>query len=586
MLAPKTVQRDFSAGACPSYARHLIPENGVFGIENGLLDADGGIYKRGGSEHMSTSDFGTTGLRWLWDGYFKAGRRTFFANSADFGVLDAAEAPVNLGGAGLSGPASAAMLGDLLFVGGGVIYAGSRKTSDYSTGTVALNNGSAIVTGTGTSWTANVDAGMIFRRSGERVYVVQSVDSDTQVTLTEAYGGATGTGIAYTLKALEAATTPYRTSDTYAVAGQRLISCEGGKFYFSDFDNPHVWQTDNNWELPEGVDILGASGVENVLRILTTDGIWQAENLHFEAVDDFGNPQHNLQQVTKDILLWSAPGMATWAGNLIVPSADGVWMIGGSTFERISKSIDRRYADHIAQGRQAGQAVVFRGHYFLPVLESDTEVVEVLVCRLDRPTKARGQTIYPWSWQNGSGANATACAVRVSNSATRAPKLLAAGRQASGRVLDITGFFTPSASNKTDHDATTPDWSIETRDYPTGALTKGLAKAMRLGYRLIDGGSDNPVLYAEYSDGQQQQSGSFYGSAFYGSGFYTAPETSEWLTFTDTAPEDDGREPKFWRLRRARARTRYIRFRIRSYGPSAECTLRSIELFTRQSGRK
>lgn len=590
MLAPKQVQADFSAGACPTYARHLIPDTGVYSLQNGLLDSDGGIYKRGGSAVLSTSNFGSTGLRWIWDGYFpNIGDRTLIADAQTFGVLSATEAALGMGAPGLAGPVPTAMLGGLLFIGGGFMYAGSRKSVTYSTGTVGLTNGSATVTGVGTVWNTNADAGMIFQRAGERAYIVKSVDSATGITLSEPYVGVTGAGIAYTLRPIQPVVSPYRSASLYAACGNRIIAAVGNRWYFSDFNTPHVWNANDYWDLPEGVEITGMVGIDNSLRLLTTQGIWQADHLEQDAVDFYGNPQHNLRQITKDIVLWSAPGLATWAGNVIVPATDGVWMISGNSFEKISKSFDDRYLGHVQSGNSAGQAIVFNGHYLLPILDPSNAAVEVLVCRLDRPTRARGQTIYPWSHFSGAGANLTAYASRVATGTLRNPKLLGAGRAATGtftgRALNLTGYFTPSAGNRNDHDATTPQLIFETRDYPTGPLTQNLVKAMRLSYRLIDAASENPSLAADWSDGEKQLVGSFWGTAFWGSGFWTSVATAVWEVFDSVAPEDDGRTPKFWRMRKKRARTRYVRFRVRSLNPSSECTIRSLELFTRRSGR-
>jgi hypothetical protein len=565
VLSPKQVQADFSAGACPAFARHLIPDSGAYAIENGLLDSDGAVYKRGGSAVLSTSNFGATGLRWIWDGYFpNIGGRTVIADSATFGVLSATEASLGMGAPGLTGPASSAMLGGLLFIGGssgGYMYAGSRKSAAYSTGTVALTNGSPTVTGTGTSFTANVDAGMIFQRAGERAYIVKSVDSTTQIT----------------------------PASIYAACGSRIIAAIGNRWYFSDFNTPHVWNALDFWDLPEGVEIIGLAGIDNTLRILTTEGIWQADNIELDAVDFYGNPQHNLRQITKDILLWSAPGLATWAGNLIIPATDGVWMLSGSGYEKISKSYDSKYIDHVEAGNTAGQALVFNGHYLLPILDPTGAAIETLVCRLDRPTRARGQTLYPWSKLTGAAANITAFASRVGTGTQRNAKLLAAGRSGTGtfigRVLDLTGIFAPASTNRKDHDGTTQQLTLETRDYPTGPLTKNLVKGMRLSYRLIDNGGENPRLYAQWSDGTKQLTGSFWGSAFFGTGKWTSDAGAEYVVFDSWANADDGLNPKFWRMRLGRARTRYIRFRITSDQPSVECTLRSIELFTRKSGR-
>src|SRR5688572_1011876 len=119
-------QLNFASGMWRSVARHLIPEHGAYELTNYLLDEDGSPYRRGGSEYLSTGAFGTS-LRWLWDGTLGPGQRTVIANPDDFGVLDAAEAPVNLGLGGLAAPKRAVELEGVLFIGGGTLYGGSRK---------------------------------------------------------------------------------------------------------------------------------------------------------------------------------------------------------------------------------------------------------------------------------------------------------------------------------------------------------------------------------------------------------------------------------------------------------------------------
>jgi len=76
--------------------------------------------------------------------------------------------------------------------------------SDYYVGTSAVTNGSATVTGTDTSWSANVSAGSYFRVDGNGVadaskwYLISTVDSDTQITLDTVYGEPTETLMEYT----------------------------------------------------------------------------------------------------------------------------------------------------------------------------------------------------------------------------------------------------------------------------------------------------------------------------------------------------------------------------------------------------
>ena len=63
----------------------------------------------------------------------------------------------------------------------------------WKTGTVSVTNGSPTVTGVGTLWNTNVVAGAAFKLDldGDATYVIASVDSDTQITLSANYAGAT-----------------------------------------------------------------------------------------------------------------------------------------------------------------------------------------------------------------------------------------------------------------------------------------------------------------------------------------------------------------------------------------------------------
>ena len=72
--------------------------------------------------------------------------------------------------------------------------------SQYKTGLASTTNGSATVTGSNTLWSANVSAGDSFTiASTGVVYDVASVDSDTQITLSVNYAGATASGAVYAI---------------------------------------------------------------------------------------------------------------------------------------------------------------------------------------------------------------------------------------------------------------------------------------------------------------------------------------------------------------------------------------------------
>lgn len=72
--------------------------------------------------------------------------------------------------------------------------------AQYKTGTVAVTNGSQTVTGTGTSWLAEITVGDLFIVVGDNVsYQVAAVVSDTEITLNANYAGTTGSALSYVI---------------------------------------------------------------------------------------------------------------------------------------------------------------------------------------------------------------------------------------------------------------------------------------------------------------------------------------------------------------------------------------------------
>lgn len=69
----------------------------------------------------------------------------------------------------------------------------------YNTGVVAVTAASAAVTGTGTSWIANAAAGMGWVGPDFGIYEIQSINSDTSITLAKSYRGGTASGQTYAL---------------------------------------------------------------------------------------------------------------------------------------------------------------------------------------------------------------------------------------------------------------------------------------------------------------------------------------------------------------------------------------------------
>lgn len=557
---PRTAQVDFAAGAWKdSVAWHLVSSRGVWDIENGLLDDDGSIYRRGGAEYLSTSAFGSS-LRAIWDGFLGVGQRTLLANPNDFGTLDASEGPINLGGTGLSLPARAVELGGVVIM-DRVQWAGSRKTAAYSTGTVSVTNGSKTVTGAGTTWNTLVDAGMLMQLApGSRAYPIESIDSTTQVTLREPYAGSTAAGQAYTFYHL--LDIPTNAGKRYAIAANRLFVIEGdNRVAFSPRDIPYGFAATDYHALPQGANILGGAGLGNRLLLFATNGMWTIDGLDFSIVDQAGNQQHIVRHVNEDLILLNHEGLTTWAGRLVAPCADGVYLVDGlSAPMRISRAFDGLWRSYVAAGYLVGLATVFRSQLLLPIIDSNAVVRDQIVVRLDRPVQTSEGIIYPYSRLAGYGANVAAWAVRAGGQTTaRNPALLGAS-VGNGRVLKGNSFFAPTAAVKNDPDGTTHRHTIELAARPAKeGFGLGTVRRARARYELEDAGSDNPTVELAYR---------------------TGPDDS--YAVVGTGDEDDGQDPPSWRLVK---KCRYVQFRLQVTAPAAKMVLRSFEHWSRPSGK-
>lgn len=588
-LAP-TPQETFARGMIRDVARHLIPNDGCWDIVNGLLDDNGSIYRRAGSQYKGTALSGGVRIRLVWDGYLLGGARTFIASDSGFAVLGADDAtPVSLGGGGLTAPGRAKEHRGVLYLPGGTTYAGSRKSADYSTGTVATTNNSQTVTGTGTLWAANADAGMFMRVAAGQYYAVQSVDGDGQVTLKEPYQGITATGQAYTLTRLGVAA---KVGTFYeSVANRLLVSTGSNLLSFSGIANPLSFATNDFHEIPGGINILGLSRARDQAIVYTTGGVWTIAQMAYNLVDANGNIQQRLAQLNADSILWGDAGVAEWEGQVVVPTLHGVFFLSpNGAMDGVSSSytgsVNNLILSYIQAGYRPGQATVYEGHYFLPILDATANtVIDFMVARLDRPVFSwHGRHVfktYPWSHFTGHGGNVLCAATR---SLVGARPHLLAGSAAAARLLTLDPTE-PGAATKNDADSTTPQFLVETRDFPTGQNNANLVRRMRSRYEMVDAAADHPTIQAYVSRGSQDLTSVAKWDQVTWDNFAWAADTagSLYTLLMNSAPVDDGRQPFTWDVE---TRARYIRFRLQSSQPVAKLTVRDVILYTRPSKKQ
>jgi len=163
---------------------------GMVAAQNPRTDTRVAVVEGGGSNGFVSvlADDGTSKTQLTWGGNF--------SNSISY-ILDAKPA---LAGGALIGTSSRYDATDSAnqLIG---YWAGARK-ANYSTGTMTSTLSSTAVTGSGTSWSTNLEPGMfLFKSTGEFIGTVKVVTSNTALTLTDKalFGGA---AMSYTAKSL------------------------------------------------------------------------------------------------------------------------------------------------------------------------------------------------------------------------------------------------------------------------------------------------------------------------------------------------------------------------------------------------
>jgi hypothetical protein len=542
----------------------LIPEDGLYDGINALLGDDGIPAKRGGSSYKSNAAFNSSGLRSIWDGDLAGGPRQVFQDPTNFGQLGADDAtPVQVAVQGSAFPGQMAVLNGILYFetgsGGIFLFAGTRKTAAYTTGTVDVTNGSRTVVGHGTSWNANVDSGMIFWRGGTatRRIAVESVESNTSLTLREPWGGATVAGSTYRIEFVMSHVTSSSSgaSGVAAIAG-RVVFAKDDRIYYSEIDDiANV--PDVNFHAFEAL-VVGLGVLRDDLLVFTNRGTWVISGMQNPLADPAGNPLRRQELVNKELILWHRSGIGHWRGALIVPGLDAVWLMDAvSGPVQISQSIEDLYRNYILAGYRPGGAGVRWNTYFLPILDSSANVIDLLSCRL---TESRAGPAFAWTRQQGSGANVTAVANRASQASPLSGGLYAAGRQSSSRVLRL-NYTEPVA---TDHDGTAHQMELVTGDIGTGGMVANIIKRIRARYDLQDPASVDPYLEAS-----------------------VAKDGGSWTVLSGPRGESGAPEASpgrfTWPISRTRAR--YVKFRLRTVGACVSTGVRSLEVFIRRSGR-
>ncbi|WP_272472654.1 hypothetical protein [Baekduia alba] len=483
-------------------ARHLIPENGLYDARSALLDDDGNVYMRGPTAHLTSNQLTSGNVLALWEGVFAVGRRTIGAGSGSVGVMGPGDTAwrelgvsVLLGfGGGL-----APQQGEYMFVPGPLgaiqLYAGGLKTTGTSAGTAAFTKGSAAVTGTGTLWASTLEPGSLvfsFETGNKFVGVVQTVNSNTSLTLVSPWRGLTTAGnsyaagpmLGYPLTGIGAS--PFT---AVTVCGGRVLWAMGKKLMMSKTVDPdtgesRLFEQDATDFHEFSADIVGLATLRDRVFVFTKAGISLVSNVALEIVDPFGNAQHRVERVSGDVILRSQGGMTAWRDQMVVAAVDGVYLldsIGG--LRLVSRSITPLWQSFMKAGSAVGQIATFRDHVLVPAGG------QVLVGRLDRTVKTPAGDSSPWTrWVDGEAGGGASFVVQDPTGSAK----LVAGTNTNGYLLDLTGAFIgpalPATATAVDANGAGYGIFLETREFqPAGGRTAALVQRLMLEYESSGG---------------------------------------------------------------------------------------------------
>ena len=568
-------QDDFAAGMLRGLAKDMQPGIGVFTSINGLFDDDGDVYRRGGTRYLTTNAADEP-LTFMWEGFLGAKPCTLATTTAKtYSVVGTTL--TQIGDTGVAWPCRPAIIDDMLFLPTGQVWAGATKPN-YAAGTVTATKDSNVITGAGTAFLATVEPGMFIRVADGRPYRVGSINTNTELLLSETYEGATGAGQAYVTSAIATwapMSNPLPTGTVpivrhiAAIAG-RLVIAEGNRISFSEAGLPFSFIPDDFHELDDGIIVQGLANIRDTLLVFTTYGLWSITNMALDLTDDFGNLQQAVSVVTPEIALWHEAGLAEWAGSVIAPCTDRIYMIGTGAPVPISDSIAPLYMEAVRSGRLPGGAAAFRNHYFLPIVSSNLKPDTVLVCRVNRPVKGRF-TYYPYSLLTDHAGGMVA---GFASNVTQPPRFLVAHHD--GHVVLFTDIFDPGPANPADADATVHEFLLETRDFPTGNGQPNHVRRFRLYYTLRGG-----ELQASYSTGRTNLDLATWGTMTWGEDDWaSSKDEGLWTLLPGHAPSNQAGELFDWRFPRS-VRARFIRGRLRSVSPATRLRIHRVEFGVR-----
>lgn len=301
-------------------------------------------------------------------------------------------------------------------------YRGSTNTN-YTTGTISVTNGSATVTGSGTSWatTTNAEANEYIKLPDGKWYKIIAVGSNTSLTIEVSYQGSTLAGQTYTISPWGEvqgrldSTAPgslTRPQPSYIVNHKdRIWVLDGNNMKSSVLDlsvsgeNFNDFDTANNAveiNIPTGKGDTGTGlySLNNALFVFQRKAIWA---LYGSSPGDF-----ELRNITNEVGLVDRKTLVEFDNYIVFLSADGdVYMFDGSNLKNISDGLVKENIRTWANKTNA-VATLWDNKYLIAYTPSgQTYNTEALYFDLTRQRWGKMTNLYAGVFSNWGGGNDT-----------------------------------------------------------------------------------------------------------------------------------------------------------------------------------
>lgn len=291
-------------------------------------------------------------------------------------------------------------------------YRGSTN-ANYTTGTLSVTNGSATVTGSGTTWatTTNAEVGEYIKLPDSKWYKITAIGSNTSLTIEKTYAGSTLSGQNYTISPwgevmgrLDSTAVASLTAPTPSFIedhANRIWTLSGNTLRFSALDTSIDGEHFNDWDtannagtiiVPSGKGDTGTClySMGNALYVFQNRAIW--------AVYGTSPANFELRNISHEVGMVHKKTLVERNGLMIFLSEQGLVFFDGSNTKNVSDGVVNTLIDSWAN-KSSACAVLWNNSYAIAYTPSgETYNSALLILDLTSNTYSKAVGVYASSW--------------------------------------------------------------------------------------------------------------------------------------------------------------------------------------------